>query len=299
MHFIYQTVRKEDLSFIERLFKHPNYEANFFEFNTSLELWKSRYEEIKTFQLIYKGKEQIGVLNLDSKDGVIDITLLVFDFQKTNKGYGRLVLQDIIVAHPNKRIKVDAMESNIKAIRLYKNNGFVEVGTKIDDYGKNGFCKYILLERVQNVLYEEKYYKEFLDLKPGEESKEFVSSPENILYKHLKDKTHTKLRLFKLQNNYIGCLLLKHNKEYRNVFIWQFLIDSNYQNRGIGTIIIKTLLSELKEMYNDYDIITTVMDNNHVSKKLFTKVGFIIHSYEPKQFETNYIFKKTSKGYGK
>lgn len=299
MHFIYQALRKEDLPFIEKLFKYPSYDATFFELNTSLKHWQDRFEEIKTFQLIYKGKEQIGILNLDSKNGVIDITLLAFCFEKTNKGYGRLVLQDIIIAHPNKRITVDAMKSNVKAIRFYKNNGFVEVGTKIEDYEENGLHKYVLFERVQNLLYEDKYYKEFLNLNPGEENKEFVSSPENILYKHLKDKTNTKLQLFKLQNNYIGCLLLKHNKEYNNIFIWQFIVDSNYQNKGIGTIIIKNLLRELKEKYNDYGITTTILDNNHVSMKLFTKVGFIIHSYEPQQFETNYIFKMTSKGYEK
>jgi ribosomal protein S18 acetylase RimI-like enzyme len=288
MHYTYKQVQKDDCSFLEKLFKVEEYHPIFFENETTEDMWLQRYDQIKSFQIIYDKSEPIGVVDIKNKEDHIFLRLLALLQTKRNKHHGTNILEDIKHAH-NKKIVVDVMESNQKAIAFYENNGFIQIGTKIEDYEKNGMHKYIIYEQITIVPYQESSYVDLLSIRVDEASIKFVSTSENILYKHLKNKSNTKLLLFYLKGNIIGCVLIRQNDEFNNFFIWQLLIDQSYQNNKIGFVATKQIIKKLKCEYNTYSILTTVLNDNTRSKHFFTKLGFLLHSTDIKGKETNYI----------
>lgn len=288
MHYTYKPLQKTDCSFLEKLFKYEEYQPFFFESKTSKEDWLNRFEDIKSFQIIYDQLNPIGVIDIKSKEDHIFLSLLALLHNERNLHHGTKILEDINNAH-HKRIVLDVMERNTKAKAFYENIGFIEIGSTLEDHEQNGIHKYIAYEQIKIVPYQEINYQDLYSLQVDEESKIYVSSPENILYKHLKDKENTRLLLFYLQNKIIGCILIRQNNEYNNFFIWQLLIDKQYQNKGIGFIATRQIIKKLKKEYNTYSIITTVLNDNGRSKHFFTKLGFILHSTEIEEDESNYI----------
>lgn len=290
MYYQYKHIEQNDLPFIERLFKHKAYKDIFFEDKTTLKDWTNRFEQIKSFQIIYNHKEPFGVLDLKVSDDIVEISLLCITYPARNLGYGSNILRDIKSSYPNKRIKVSVMKTNKEAYQFYVNKGFVPLKEYEEFYEEqNRHHLYIELEQLKVQLYQDLYYQDFLKLQVEEFDQTFVSSPENILYKHIKDKEHTKLYIAKLKNQLVGTILLRFDQEC--VFIWQLLISKEYQNQKIGTALLKSIINDIKKNYKDIKITTTVINENTRSKLFFKKNGFIIHSIEENEPETNYIYK--------
>lgn len=74
-------------------------------------------------------------------------------------------------------------------------------------------------------------------------------------------------------NDLIGFSMLKEF-EKRSYFLWNYAIDKNYQNKGLGTLALKELILFLKEKYNANLITTTYLLENNCAKHVYEKVGF-------------------------
>ncbi len=289
MHYKYLQLQKSDCSFLERLFKVKEYQPIFFENNTKESDWLRRFKQIKDFKIIYNRNEPIGVINIIKENNCISLSLLALLSTERNKHHGTRIIEDVIHGYPDKRIIVDVMKSNQKAIHFYESLGFIKIKEKIEVYEKEGDIPYNIYELVIIKDYNDFLYQDLLSIQVDPLSKEFVSSPENILYKHLQHKENTRLKLFYLDEKVVGCILLRQNTEYNSFFIWQFLIDEIYQNKNIGYLIAKQIIKKLKQEYSTYSILTTVLNNNKRSHHFFLKLGFTVHSIETKEPETNYI----------
>ena len=58
-------------------------------------------------------------------------------------------------------------------------------------------------------------------------------------------------------------------------FLWDYLIDYNYQNKGFGTRALIELIDLLKNKYHCEVITTTYKYGNAQAKHLYEKLGFV------------------------
>lgn len=63
---------------------------------------------------------------------------------------------------------------------------------------------------------------------------------------------------------------MKKNK----FFLWNFIIDCQYQNRGIGKKFLIYIINILKKDYNASIITTTYKYDNNIAKRLYENIGF-------------------------
>jgi ribosomal protein S18 acetylase RimI-like enzyme len=292
MHFRYKKIEYTDLPFIQRLFEHKAYKEIFFEDKTTLSDWQKRFSKINMFQIIYHHKEPIGVIDLKSDKETVHILLLALTYPTRNKGYGSKILKDIHMSYPNKRILVDVMKSNQEALMFYLKKGFVAYNEYEEFYEEQSKShKYIALEKIQVSLYQDQFKDAFINISIDEKDQDYVASLQNILYKHIKDKEHTKLYIATYQNKVIGTILIRFDHDYHNAFIWQMIITKESQNKGLGSAFLYCMKQTLKEYYKEYTITTTIKDQNKRSIHFFKKNGFILHSTVPSEEESNYILK--------
>ncbi len=57
-------------------------------------------------------------------------------------------------------------------------------------------------------------------------------------------------------------------------FLWDFAVDTEYQNKGYGYAILKELINILKSQFNANWITTTYKYGNTAAKHLYEKLGF-------------------------
>ena len=75
-------------------------------------------------------------------------------------------------------------------------------------------------------------------------------------------------------NILIGFAMLR---EFENggYFLWNYAIDSKYQNKHYGTIALKELIVKLKAEYNCHSLTTTYIWGNEHAKHIYEKIGFV------------------------
>lgn len=61
----------------------------------------------------------------------------------------------------------------------------------------------------------------------------------------------------------------------RTFFLWNYAIDSEYQNKGYGTEALRELIALLRERYKIWVLTTTYIWGNEHAKHVYEKVGFI------------------------
>lgn len=71
----------------------------------------------------------------------------------------------------------------------------------------------------------------------------------------------------------IGFILLRQFAE-NQFFLWNYIIDKNFQNQGYGTNALIELLVFLKENFAATLLTTTYTWGNQHAKSLYEKVGF-------------------------
>ncbi len=76
------------------------------------------------------------------------------------------------------------------------------------------------------------------------------------------------------EDTLIGFALLREYEE-NNYFLWDYAIDKNYQNRGLGTKALIELIDYMKENFNTKTMVTTYIYGNDEARKMYEKVGFI------------------------
>lgn len=103
------------------------------------------------------------------------------------------------------------------------------------------------------------------------EDRKWLSSDIRI-QEALEDESVTAFDIYN-ENSLIGFVLLKEWKE-GCFFLWNFAIDSNYQNRHYGSKALKELLALLKDRYQARIITTTYTYGNSHAKYIYEKIGF-------------------------
>lgn len=61
----------------------------------------------------------------------------------------------------------------------------------------------------------------------------------------------------------------------RTFFLWNYAIDSKYQNKGYGTEALRQLVALLRKEYKIWVLTTTYIWGNEHAKHVYEKVGFI------------------------
>lgn len=275
MNYTYHQITLLDLPFLHRLFKCDEYHDIFFEGDTTMDNWIERFEKIKSFQIAYDKDERIGVINTKIEGDTLVICLIAIEYRLLKQGTGLKIMKDIFQSYPHKRYKLEVKSSNQNAVTFYKSLGFITTGEHDIDLGKNGIHHYLQMERIEIKVYNDQLYENLINLHITEENKLYVSSPNNILYKHLKNKDSSILYTIHFQNKLIGTLLLKIDHTIKNFFIWQFLIDSHYQYKNYGKTTLNAFINELKATYPNYTITLTTKTQNYIAQNFFKDLGFI------------------------
>lgn len=105
-----------------------------------------------------------------------------------------------------------------------------------------------------------------------EEQKSFLSSEERM---NRALKRNKNVIAFDILNDekVIGFAMLRQFKKAR-FFLWNFAIDKNFQNQGLGTKAFKELIEFMKTEHQCVELTTTYTWGNNVAKHLYENVGF-------------------------
>jgi len=93
-----------------------------------------------------------------------------------------------------------------------------------------------------------------------------------------------KLELGKIKKDIIGFIIVIKDREDR-VNIINFLIKSEFQNRGYGSFLLKKTIAEIKKLKEIQKITLNVQENNSIAIKLYEKLNF---KKNPKILENYY-----------
>ena len=128
-----------DFDFFYHLYMHPLVNPYLLYEIMEKELFKPIYNELLQQQVLYKfndGETDAGmcklVLHRYRDSHKMYVGGLAFDPAHAGKGYGVLLMQEIIAfaaAHNRSRVDLSVSTQNEKAIALYKKSGFVIEGT--------------------------------------------------------------------------------------------------------------------------------------------------------------------------
>jgi len=84
-----------------------------------------------------------------------------------------------------------------------------------------------------------------------------------------------KIEIGKIKKSLAGfVIVIKDRKDRANII--NFLINPKYQNHGIGTILLRRIIEELKTIKDIKNIVLNVNVNNHNAIKLYKKHHFKI-----------------------
>ncbi len=79
---------------------------------------------------------------------------------------------------------------------------------------------------------------------------------------------NSKIFVYK-QTSIVGCVIARYNDDYSKLHIHNIFVDPNYQNNGIGTSLVNTLIKDTNIHGTDYICAL----NNHANK-YFEKLNF-------------------------
>lgn len=111
-----------------------------------------------------------------------------------------------------------------------------------------------------------------LEIEIKEEQAHNLSSKEKI-QKMLKQKDVLGFNIY-CEHNLIGFAMLKKFDEGK-FFLWDYVIDFEHQNKGLGTKALKELILLLEKQYNCSVLTTTYKCGNEQAKRVYEKLGFI------------------------
>ena len=117
-------------------------------------------------------------------------------------------------------------------------------------------------------------YEECINLCVDEHQINFVGSNVSSLAKaYIYGK---KVRPFGIYNDntMVGFLLLRYNHDFNNCFLWELMIDRNYQSKGYGKAAITLLIDWVKNNTDCSAITTTYKTDNYWAGNLYKSSGF-------------------------
>lgn len=129
-----------------------------------------------------------------------------------------------------------------------------------------------------------------MKVKVSEEQKQFISSEEKIR-NACKDDNVIAFDIYH-EDELIGFAMLREY-EPNCYFLWDYAIDSRYQNRHLGTKALNELIDLMKREYGLREMTTTYIWGNDQAKHLYEKNGFTETDVvdEPDCHEVNMIYR--------
>ncbi len=118
------------------------------------------------------------------------------------------------------------------------------------------------------------YDNEQLNIVVKSSQKEFVMGVDKIV-SVFKSTNNTKLLLCVIEDEVVGLCLYRVNTEYNNIFLWQLLIDSQYQGNGYGKTFLGLVEEYILREESYQRVVTTYKEGNEVSRKLFSSLGYL------------------------
>lgn len=234
--------------------------------------------------LLYKNENKpIGYIFAKKIDDKYLIDGLYIDINFRNKGIATKLIKVIIkeiYSLGDYKIFINVLKKNKVAVNLYKNIGFI---VEQEDESKFYMCynKYKLenasikdIERIKkyklNTIYE---YAKDLDKKEVEKINNYVNktTPKQILeYKNIV-----------LNNIIVGSFLITKNEN--GLLLDEIFIEEQYRNKGIGTSIIKDVVSKLNN-----NVYLWVYKDNIKAVNLYNKLGFNIKEETDSRYYMEY-----------
>lgn len=120
----------------------------------------------------------------------------------------------------------------------------------------------------------ENNYKDIMGLKVSKEQEGLVSSNVLSLAKaYVFRDIAVPFAIFD-DDLMVGFIMLRLNEEYRDYFIWQFMIDARYQGRGYGKQAFEQAIEWMRSDGRFNQVVTTYIKGNVQAEKLYTQFGF-------------------------
>lgn len=234
--------------------------------------------------LLYKNENKpIGYIFAKKINNKYLIDGLYIDINFRNKGIATKLIKEIIreiYLFGDYEIFINVLKKNKVAVNLYKNNGFI---VEQEDELKFYMCynKYKLenasikdIERIKkyklNTIFE---YAKDLD-------KEEVEKINNYVNKTI-TKQICEYKNIVLNNIVIGSFLITKNEN--SLLLDEIFIEKQYRNKGIGTSIIKGVVSK-----SNNNVYLWVYKDNIKAIKLYKKLGFLIKEETDSRYYMEY-----------
>lgn len=234
--------------------------------------------------LLYKNENKpIGYIFAKKIDNKYLIDGLYIDINFRNKGIATKLIKVIIkeiYSLGDYKIFINVLKKNKVAVNLYKNIGFI---VEQEDELKFYMCynKYKLenasikdIERIKkyklNTIFE---YAKDLDKEEVEKINNYVNktTPKQIFeYKNIV-----------LNNIIVGSFLITKNEN--GLLLDEIFIEEQYRNKGIGTSIIKDVVSK-----SNNNVYLWVYKDNIKAVNLYNKIGFNIKEKTDSRYYMEY-----------
>lgn len=122
-------------------------------------------------------------------------------------------------------------------------------------------------------------YASILALRVSKNQKSFIETPEQCLRDSEDCQYYQPVGLY-YSNALVGFTMYGLFPEYDesnvNGRVWldRFFIDERFQGKGIGSLMLKTLIQHLVELYKGKRIFLSIYDTNTRALRLYKKFGF-------------------------
>ena len=234
--------------------------------------------------LLYKNENKpIGYIFAKKIDDKYLIDGLYIDINFRNKGIATKLIKVIIkeiYSLGNYKIFINVLKENKVAVNLYKNIGFI---VEQEDELKFYMCynKYKLenasikdIERIKkyklNTIFE--YAKDL--------NKEEVEKINNYVNKTISNQIFEYKNIV-LNNIIVGSFLITKNEN--GLLLDEIFIEEQYRNKGIGTSIIKDVVSK-----SNSNVYLWVYKDNIKAFNLYNKIGFNIKEETDSRYYMEY-----------
>lgn len=117
-------------------------------------------------------------------------------------------------------------------------------------------------------------WKECISLSVLEEQKSFVASNVFSLAQSKFDTEMVPVCIYE-NNKMIGFAMYAKEPETGRIWIVRFMIDKQYQNKGLGKLALKELISLLQNKFHCMEIYLSYEPDNIIAEKLYSNAGFI------------------------
>ena len=235
--------------------------------------------------LLYKEENKpIGYIFAKRIDDKYLIDGLYVDINFRNKGIATKLIKEIIkkiYSLGDFEIFINVLKENKVAVNLYKNIGFiVEQEDELKFYMR--YNKYKLerasikdIERIKiyklNTIFE---YAKDLD-------KEEVEKINNYVNKTISKQIFEYKNII-LNNIIVGSFLITKNKD--GLLLDEIFLEEQYRNKGIGTTIIKDVVSKANN-----NVYLWVYKDNIKAVNLYNKLGFNVKEETDSRYYMEYI----------